>query len=95
MFFVIVLYLPPHISSTDFEQFFELLSCIEFLYEEHVFLIGGFNISGWLGPTRDIRCCCVDTFLNTFSLRQYNTVLNDYNSLLDLVISDLTCNIVH
>lgn len=91
--FVIVLYIPPDVSSVILENLFEELTNICCSYD-NIIVLGDFNVSGFTDDLKhDPKTVACRSFVNVSGLLQVNTVLNGCGRLLDLVLSDLKCTV--
>lgn len=92
---VIVVYLPPQLTNVDFEYFVELFVSYEFLQQSDVVIVGDFNVPNLNKPgINDSKSRSLHIMLNTLDMRQLNDIVNNLNCTLDLVISNLRCDIV-
>lgn len=92
---VLVLYMPPSIALIDFELFFDSLEQYDILQANSVVLLGDFNVPNFvnLDPT-ERKTNCVMNFLNFFDFKQCNNIPNNMARLLDLVITNVNCEII-
>ena len=98
---VIVVYVPPapRVSAGDVELFFELLSSLCSLLGNNIIILGDFNIPSYSAylvnsQLKDSKTNSLLYFLNLTNYHQYNYITNNYDRLLDLVLSDKQCVIV-
>nr|CAI5854602.1 unnamed protein product [Callosobruchus analis] len=93
-FFIYVVYIPPHVSYNDFELFFELLGqCVA--NHSNVLILGDFNITSYSNANQSDRFCRTFTdFLDFTNLNQANTTLNSMGRMLDLVVTDIDCEVL-
>lgn len=66
-----------------------------FLLGKSVIIVGDFNCYnlGSTAPTYDHRSFIIQMFLHTLGLNQYNQIYNCNNRLLDLVLTNINCEI--
>lgn len=93
--YVLNVYVPPSASSEVYLNLFESISNIERLHNNNLLIVGDFNISSYatyfhnnLG--NDI-VSALTNFLPIFNLTQYNTIANDLERILDLVLYNNDC----
>ena len=90
------LYVPPHISASDYEILFDALESLYYLYESYLLVIGDFNVPNYVGmhiSVSDWKVLSVQNFSNFYNLTQYNTIKNCNNKILDLVLTNLNCEV--
>lgn len=96
-FFIFVIYIPPGLNINVYNQLFECLETLEHICEGDIYFVGDFNIP-------EYRDCCLsniftdltlllNSFCNFYELKQYNNIVNANNRLLDLVLSNKSCNV--
>lgn len=91
-FFVAAIYIPPFISHHEFEVFCETLEV--FLLDKPTIIIGDFNIPLYLnGPDSCPKCSTFYCFCSSLNFTQHNSVKNCDNRLLDLIISNVSCDV--
>nr|CAI5849047.1 unnamed protein product [Callosobruchus analis] len=77
-----------------YELFFEGLERTLSALSGNIIILGDFNAPGFVRlDNSDRRVNAICTLLNVLNLQQCNNVLNGTNRLLDLVLSNLTCNV--
>ena len=95
-FYIFVIYIPPATSVETFESFFEVLENYIHCYKNHVIFVGDFNITEYAtGDLIDKKTRIINNFVEFFDLAQLNYVLNSNNRLLDLVLSNLKCEVTY
>lgn len=91
--FVFVLYIPPSLSATHYNNLFDRLEELEYLHEAKMLFIGDFNIPEYQTNHQNFnnsrRLLALNSFLNFFELSQWNSVPNYISRYLDLVISNI------
>lgn len=93
--FVFVLYVPPQVSCTELELFFDCLSLLEVLHGKNVLIFGDFNVPSFTNNViSDKKSFILRNFLAMSSLVQRNVVRNVNDRLLDLVMSNFECNVL-
>lgn len=91
IFFIYVLYIPPHVTKVDLELFFDMLETL-IINQHNVLLLGDFNATHFISrDLNDLKSQIIENFLEFTNLRQVNTHLNVHGRLLDLVITDMRC----
>lgn len=90
--FIFVVYIPPRVSVADFERFFDLLNGTGLLVHEFV-ILGDFNTPGFHDNITDSFTTTLHNFVDFHDLRQCNNISNTYGRLLDLVFSNLSCDV--
>lgn len=92
--FIYVIYIPPQVSNQDFQLFFDYFENLLIL-QQNVIIVGDFNVPNlYKGNLCDTKSNIINNFLNFLNLGQLNVVTNNYNKLLDLVMSDLHCEVI-
>nr|CAH7751865.1 unnamed protein product [Callosobruchus chinensis] len=92
--FFLALYVPPQVSLYDFDLFFEALEQWSPIADEKVVMLGDFNAPRYnLNDVSDGKTRTLNNFLSYFNATQYNNVLNSHQRLLDLVISNVECQV--
>lgn len=94
--YIFNIYIPPHVTSADLEIFYDEFESLEYLYESKYLMIGDFNISDYASyrlnsmtsHSRNLHSFI--NFQNFLGLTQFNSVVNDYDRILDLVLSNQT-----
>lgn len=91
--FVFVVYIPPDINSHTLELFLSLLE--EFnTYNSEIVILGDFNITNFNAIiTNDSKNQLIHNFMNFTGMNQYNNIKNTYGRILDLILSDVNCDI--
>ena len=88
VFYVVVLYIPPDVSSGDMEQFFDALGAL--IAGERILLVGDFNIPNFNTENSSCRkVAAINDLCQFLNLQQINCVLNQQGRLLDLVFTNL------
>nr|CAI5859178.1 unnamed protein product [Callosobruchus analis] len=92
--FFLALYIPPQVSLNDFDLFLESLEQWNPIGGEKVIILGDFNAPRYnVNDVSDGKTRTLNNFLSFFGATRYNTVLNSYDRLLDLVISNVDCQV--
>nr|CAI5847086.1 unnamed protein product [Callosobruchus analis] len=96
-YLIIVLYIPPGLSHDTYEQLFDNLCSVQYLYDCNLIIIGDFNIASYsafvLNNEHTPAVRNLLDFANFFSLNQYNYIYNHSSRLLDLVWSNTLCRV--
>lgn len=93
--FIYVVYIPPSISIENFMIFLDLFGDI-LIQNENILILGDFNVPNYVLKTNKTKKSqLVEEFEMMLNLKQSNNVLNCNNKLLDLVLSNLNCDIEH
>lgn len=91
-----MIYIPPSISADLFLQFFSVFEHCTMNINNHVVVMGDFNVSHFIDDDlNNPKVLAVTNFLNITGLLQYNNILNHNGRLLDLLFSDMICRVVH
>ncbi|KAJ8980525.1 hypothetical protein NQ317_008322 [Molorchus minor] len=94
--YVLTLYVPPSTSIEVFELLFEYLEQADFLQSKHVVIMGDFNVPNFVNQLNaDSKTFVINNFMNFFDFHQLNNILNSHHRLLDLIISNVACKVVH
>ena len=87
---ILVAYIPPATEFASYELFFELLSHLPFIYDNHVILLGDFNVPEYnTDHQNDKRAMLIKNYEQLFNFTQYNYVTNSIGRVLDLVLSNI------
>ena len=91
------IYIPPSTNVDIIECFFEELSSLDILYCDTLLFLGDFNaphLSNFLlGLLVDHRSSIVNNFFTLLNLRQFNSILNNNQRLLDLVFANVNLSV--
>nr|CAI5826565.1 unnamed protein product [Callosobruchus analis] len=94
---VIVIYIPPDSSNSLYEKLFESICFVNLLNVDGTIILGDFNIPSYTTFLQQnipsTQSSLLINFLITVNLNQYNSILNSDNRLLNLVSSDIPCNV--
>lgn len=91
---IVVIYIPPKISLSDFETLFELLSELDCLHDGNVIFVGDFNVPNFGKiPNNDPKCLHLCNFFEFLNFSQYNLVQGRSRNLLDLLFSNVECKV--
>lgn len=92
--FIFAVYIPPSISLNELEYFFECLEQLDNVFDNKVIIFGDFNVPSFNSPNLNSRdFCIINNFLQYTDLIQCNNIVNDSGRLLDLVFSNIDCQI--
>lgn len=91
--YIFNIYIPPSLSSADFEYFFDLLERV-IADKCNVLVVGDFNVPNFTNINlNDAKSNIVNHFIAFSNFKQFNNILNVNNRLLDLVLSDIKCSV--
>lgn len=95
---LIVVYVQSGASLDDYAALFEYLELTEILYDRNVVVLGDFNITNYyavvdVGFSADPRCELLLAFLDFFDYRQMNFVRNGRDHILDLIMTNVNCEV--
>ena len=94
--YVFVIYIPPNTNIDNFEAFFDSLEQIDFILGKNILVFGDFNVPQYVdNDTNDRKATIINNFLTFLDIQQHNNINNNRGRLLDLVFSNLGCEIVH
>lgn len=95
VFYTVLIYLPPSLTIEIFQFFFESLEQLEVLANKHLIILGDFNVRYFsdVNQQDDHKVEIVNNFLNFFSFQQFNNIENINKRLLDLIISNVPCEV--
>lgn len=92
---LVCVYVPPNFTVAQYNSFFDALSSVQDIFGSYVLLLGDFNLSGYVVSRSSTNppgaILALNNFLTLSHLSQHCSVVNDYDHILDLVISDLEC----
>lgn len=99
MLYVFVLYIPPTTSTSDYELLFDYILSMDIVFTRDIIVVGDFNISNYAASLSEGCSSRLVNMLSNFSLllnlTQYNTVQNQSGRILDMIISNVYCEVVH
>lgn len=90
---IFVVYIPPALSSNDFQYFLSLLEASNYFNHGNIMIVGDFNVPLYNINLNDSKCIIVNNFLEFCNFSQLNTWVNYNKHLLDLVITNLSCTV--
>ncbi|XP_050515099.1 uncharacterized protein LOC126890284 [Diabrotica virgifera virgifera] len=93
VFYLVLVYIPPQTPLAELELFLECLETVECLFNETVLVLGDFNIPEYTQGITTGKSVAVQNVANFFNLSQYNHVVNHNERILDLVFSNIFCNV--
>lgn len=88
---LILLYIPPDISFSDFEHLLDLLEI--FIIDCRLILIGDFNLPTFSMSQGSNTPTLFLSFIRSHNLEQVNNISNSNNRLLDLVLTNLQSSV--
>lgn len=91
--YIVNVYIPPAVSPEDYDLYLEALTFD--LLGKKLIICGDFNCPEFASVTRDNdrKYIALLSFMNILNLKQYNSVRNQNNRLLDLVFSNINCSV--
>nr|CAH7715791.1 unnamed protein product [Callosobruchus chinensis] len=93
--YIAVIYIPPHISTDNFDSFFDMLGNLEYLYSKNLIIMGDFNCAAYIeNKLEDRRTSIITNWICLSGLNQHSSIRNSYGKLLDLVISNVDLNVI-
>lgn len=92
--FIVVIYIPPTTSLQCYEQFFEALELLDLLYNQNILILGDFNNPNYCNNDNNTKTICLNNFSSFFNLNQLNNITNVNGRMLDLVFSNLKCEVM-
>lgn len=96
--YIIVIYIPPNTPVKSYENLFDLLLSLPFMFSDNnILILGDFNLTNYVsflltGET-DNKILALINFLNILNLTQFNCTQNTHGRTLDLVIHDKLCSV--
>nr|CAI5867933.1 unnamed protein product [Callosobruchus analis] len=85
---IYVLYIPPQVTQSELEAFLDNFEQL-LVNEENVIVLGDFNIPNYVNNNNnDPKTYTFNNFLDFVGVQQQNSVLNSFNRLLDLALSN-------
>ena len=93
-FFIFTVYIPPSVSITDYVDFFDLVSSLDQIHNNLVLFVGDFNTPKFGSELNNNFSHCLNNFVSFCGFCQYNHILNNYDSLLDLIFSTFPCTVL-
>lgn len=91
---ILVVYIPPTITFTNFSLFFDLLNELHLLGNKDVLFLGDFNVPTYfLNAANDNFSTVLKSFEVFHQLKQANTILNVNHNMLDLVFTNTICSV--
>ena len=93
-FYLVNIYIPPDVDNNELDNFLSNLSF--YLSGKLLIIMGDFNsrISNLNIPATDPRSVAIQSFIFTLNLNQYNTVCNSNKRMLDLVFTNIDCDVI-
>ncbi|KAJ8954934.1 hypothetical protein NQ317_013376, partial [Molorchus minor] len=93
--FLVNIYIPPQTTTGEYEQLFEALETLDYLYNGNTLITGDFNIPDYSNHIENHitnnQISLLINFAEVFNLHQHNFVQNINNKLLDLVWYNSGC----
>lgn len=94
---LLVIYIPPSIIISVFNDFLDALSELLCKVNCKIIIAGDFNINKFFKHQAslvfDVKAAQLNNFNNFIKLDQYNIVINYQGNCLDLVLSNIKCNV--
>lgn len=95
---ILLVYIPPKLSLSEYEAFFDNVASLGFVNGKHILIIGDFNIPGYTSNLDQLQydpyVSALQGFMNILDINQFNFVRNCNDRILDLVLSQKSCAVV-
>ena len=92
--YFLVIYIPPLLTNNEFMLLFECIETLKFIYGNNLVIMGDFNVPNFFNQNiNDQKVEILNNFSNLLGIDQFNDVVSEYNSVLDLVFSNVNCRI--
>lgn len=92
--FIFVIYIPPSVSLNELEYFLECFEQLNNVLDNKIIIFGDFNVPSFNSANLNDRgFCIINNFMQYMGLSQFNNILNDSGRLLDLVLSNVNCQV--
>lgn len=92
--YVIGVYIPPGITLADFRIFIEYFEQMDCCRGENVLILGDFNLPHFNNPEAyNSQCRLMSGLIDFLDLKQYNSITNILGRLLDLVLTNIECEV--
>lgn len=93
--YIFVVYVPPTTNIDTFNKFFKAFEELDYLYNNKVVMLGDFNVPHFLENDKSYnKTSAIQNLLTFFNLQKFNNILNSSGRILDLVFSNLECEII-
>lgn len=93
--YLILVYIPPYVSTVELEVFIDCILAVQDLFDSNLIILGDFNIPDYVSNNNmNPKCNLICNLANILNVKQTNIVPNVNNRLLDLVFSNIGCDIV-
>lgn len=92
--FVCAIYIPPSVAKDDVELFFDSFLSNDMIYCKNLIILGDFNVPHFVNDEiNDSRSNILKNLMGILDLTQYNNVLNCNDRALDLIFSNMYCDV--
>ncbi|KAF2886314.1 hypothetical protein ILUMI_19859 [Ignelater luminosus] len=98
-FYLLVLYVPPAQKVNEYEELFKYVSSLYFLLDSNLLILGDLNIPELAyyqnNPASNSTILLQNyiTFIDYMNLTQRNYVLNSMDRIMDVVLSNMNCEV--
>lgn len=97
--YVFNVYIPPSVTSDEYDILFDALESLYPIYGSNILIFGDFNIPEYyayhINKVRSRNVNSLLNFMNYLNISQHNFISNSNNKILDLVLCNKPCNVVH
>ncbi len=91
---ILTIYIPPSVNCDTYEKFIEFLCTLNCLLDnKECVIIGDFNSTYFSVNGTDRKSSSLQNFSSFANLTQYNCITNQDGRLLDLIFSNIECNV--
>lgn len=87
-----VVYVPPAVSHDELDKYFDALATL--INTHNILLMGDFNVFEFADSGNCPRALSVRNFVDFLNLKQMNTIRNSNGRILDLIFTNLNCQVV-
>jgi hypothetical protein len=95
--YICLVYIPPDLTLHRYHEFSYAFLSLRFLHGSKIIFLGDFNVTEYITFLNldQLRGNAVPIFhiLSELSIQQHNSITNDNDRLLDLVLSNLHCSV--
>lgn len=91
--YLLVVYVPPSVSYDIFEMFLDRFMLLDTINDKKIIVVGDFNIPHFNTDPNESKSKLMNNFIEILNLHQYNNIKNVNNRTLDLVLSNISCDV--